>query len=294
MANATYINCETRRRPLFSVVVATYNRPSMLREALQSICAQTVTDFECIVIDDASDTAGAVLPKDPRFRLVSLESNRGLAGVWNLGVGEAIGEHVAFLDDDDLWTPQRLAIAKSHIDEADVVVCAGSLIGSESTARFEVMNGNVHDTILNSFTPNMGRTSIRRARMLPFDESFKASQDIEWWLRQSLEAEVVFDCRLGHLSRQHSGVRTGIGPSARIDAGHRLLAENREYFRRHATAKAFRQYRLGMMYLVAGNLKKAWTFTISSLMSRPSGRAVRLLTRALLASFPPSRARQRR
>lgn len=276
-------------RPLFSVIVATYNRPLLLREALKSISAQTVNDFECIVVDDASHSAEPVMPNDQRFRLVSLETNLGLAAVWNLGVSEATGRYVAFLDDDDQWTSQRLKIASSHVGDADVIVCGGTSLGSPNLSGSGFWQGNVHETILDSFTPNMGRTAVRREQIVPFDTTYKASQDIDWWLRQSGEAVVTMDDRVGHLSRSHEGVRHGNGPSARIRSGHRLLEENAAYFADHAAARAFRQYRLSVMYLAAGEVGMARKFIGRSLMSRPSGRAVRALPKTLGRSIgiPP-------
>lgn len=95
---------------LFSVIIPTYNRIALLREALDSVIAQTFTDYEVIVVDDGStdDTPGVIASYGDRVRFFRQE-NRGPGQARNLGIQNASGEYVAFLDSDDLWFPWTLA-----------------------------------------------------------------------------------------------------------------------------------------------------------------------------------------
>ncbi len=97
--------------PLVSVVILTYNRSSLLLEALASVLQQTFTDFEIIIVNDGStdDTVERLKPLHDRIRLIN-QANAGLGAARNRGVSEARGTYVALLDDDDVWRPEKLAI----------------------------------------------------------------------------------------------------------------------------------------------------------------------------------------
>jgi glycosyltransferase involved in cell wall biosynthesis len=98
--------------PLVSVVVPVYNRASSVGHALETALAQTYPRVETIVVDDGStdDIAGVVGARFPSVRLLRLERNSGAAAARNAGVAAARGELIAFLDSDDLWSPEKLAL----------------------------------------------------------------------------------------------------------------------------------------------------------------------------------------
>ena len=108
--------------PLVSVVISTRNRADLLPRALASITAQTLGDFECIVVDDGSSEEtrkayrGLVLELGPRFRLETSfpagSSGTGPASAKNRGLKTATGDYIAFLDDDDWW------MARDHLEVA--------------------------------------------------------------------------------------------------------------------------------------------------------------------------------
>lgn len=95
---------------LFSVIIPTFNRAALLREALDSVFAQTFTDFELIVVDDGStdDTPAVIAGYGECIRFFRQE-NGGPGAARNLGIQNASGEYVAFLDSDDVWFPWTLA-----------------------------------------------------------------------------------------------------------------------------------------------------------------------------------------
>lgn len=93
--------------PLFSVVIPTHGRPQDLQQAVASVLAQTMTNFEIIVVDDAGEPPAPAV-SDARVRTIRLAVNGGEGAARNVGIREARGSWVAFLDDDDLWYPQRL------------------------------------------------------------------------------------------------------------------------------------------------------------------------------------------
>jgi glycosyltransferase involved in cell wall biosynthesis len=94
-----------------SVVVPTYNRAHTIRRCLASILGQTVSPNEVIVVDDAStdDTTSVVKSiSDERLRLITMPSHKGAQAARNVGIKNAQGDHIAFLDSDDEWLPEKL------------------------------------------------------------------------------------------------------------------------------------------------------------------------------------------
>src|SRR5947209_1576391 len=109
-----------------SVVIPTRNRPEMLSAAIDSVLAQTFTDYEIVVVINGPDNAAT--PKTfeaaAGCRIVRIE-RAGIATALNAGIEAAQGEWIAFLDDDDLWEPKRLEAELDFADTAaaDVVFC---------------------------------------------------------------------------------------------------------------------------------------------------------------------------
>ena len=100
----------------FSVLVAVYNAAATLPRCLDSLRAQTLTDFEAICIDDAStDDSWAILSRyaerDRRFIIRHLDENRGQAHARNIGLALATGQYTTFLDSDDTFAPDALSSA---------------------------------------------------------------------------------------------------------------------------------------------------------------------------------------
>jgi Glycosyl transferase family 2 len=94
---------------LFSVIIPTYNRASLLRTALDSVFTQTFKDYEIIVVDDGStdETSIVVSSYGDRIRYFQ-QQNKGPGAARNLGAEHGTGEYFAFLDSDDLWFPWTL------------------------------------------------------------------------------------------------------------------------------------------------------------------------------------------
>lgn len=120
-----------QRAPIVSVVIPTHARPDLLiRRALPSALAQTLPDYEVIVVVDGPDpqTESALAAQsDPRLRVVVLPTNAGGADARNAGIQNARGEWIALLDDDDEWFPDKLRsqleIARRSASAEPVIAC---------------------------------------------------------------------------------------------------------------------------------------------------------------------------
>jgi glycosyltransferase involved in cell wall biosynthesis len=123
--------------PRVSVVVTTYNQRAYVAAAIASALAQTFADREVVVVDDGSTdgTDAIVAAFGDRVRLIRQE-NRGVAGARNTGVLNARGELVAFLDGDDLWEPEKLALqveAADRYPQAGLVAADGVIFDDDGS-----------------------------------------------------------------------------------------------------------------------------------------------------------------
>ncbi len=256
----------TRTIPKVSVIVPTCDRPEYLAEALGSIAAQTEPSFECIVVDDGSRAPAALPFDDPRFRLIRHHTNLGVAAARNTGLRTAIGEYVAFLDDDDLWAPARLDHALRHAAPGVVVVCSCGRVGSNRVDA-PVLRPPLAQTILETSTPNLGAVLVPLRSCPDFDSRFAACEDLDWWLRLAPSVRPVVTTDAGWLWREHDGPRGRVGTQARIDGSLRLMAQHSQYFSDRPAAAAYRWARIGWLARAVGNRR---------LMCSAAARAVRL------------------
>ena len=147
------------KTPLVSVTICCYNSERYIVQTIQSVLDQTFTDFELIIVNDGSTdrTEEIVLGfADPRIRY-EYQENRGLAATRNRTLELARGKYVAFLDHDDLWMPDKLALQISLMGtREDVAVVYGNAatidadgnIISERYNDFRIADGNVFTDLL--------------------------------------------------------------------------------------------------------------------------------------------------
>ncbi len=177
-----------------SVIVPTFNRSAILGKALGSVRAQTFSDFEVLVVDDGSteDIGAAVAAiEDQRFSCLRHTENQGAPAARNTGLAVAKGEFVAFLDSDDLWAPNKLAlqIAMFETGPPDLGIVYGGYHDEDrgSLAFVAKHRGDLSETLL--LGNCIGGTSlplIRRSLLQQvggFDESLPSCQDWDLWIR---------------------------------------------------------------------------------------------------------------
>lgn len=104
---------------MISVVIPLYNKEQHIAKTLQSVFAQTYTDYEIVIVNDGSTDNSAAVVKainDPRIRLIN-QANAGVSSARNKGIKEAKGEYVALLDADDEWKPEYLETIADMIEK---------------------------------------------------------------------------------------------------------------------------------------------------------------------------------
>lgn len=136
---------------MISVIIPAYNAQAYLRECLESVLAQSFSDWEAIIVNDGStdstcDIAAGFTARDSRFRLVSTP-NGGLSSARNAGIAEARGQWLTYLDSDDTLYPDALAklmAAASVAENIDIVVAGLSRsrdVAAATDGRVEIMSG---------------------------------------------------------------------------------------------------------------------------------------------------------
>ncbi len=195
-----------------SVIIPVYNAGKTIREALDSVLAQTYRDFELIIVNDGStDDSDAVIHRyitDGRGDITCVaQKNKGAAAARNAGIRIARGELIAFLDADDLWDTDKLKTAVDALEarpEAMMVFSdmRHSVDGKMIHASYlhergyrHVSSGQVYDNLLKEnfiFTPTVVMRKSVFATIGYFDESLKIAEDYDLWLRVARDHEVLF------------------------------------------------------------------------------------------------------
>jgi glycosyltransferase involved in cell wall biosynthesis len=208
--------------PLVSVVLLAYNQPEFLNQAIEGVCAQTFTDYELLVIDDCSGeeiTSQYRLPENARL-ICFPEHFGGDSKGRNIGVMEAKGKYIAFLDNDDVWLPDKLETQVRLLDEnPDAALVYSHYIVTDSflkpRAKQYTCEPPAKDMTRQLIRSNIIRSSstilVRRHALIeagPFDESLLSSNDRDMWLRLSLENNFICDPTPRVLYRIHPNQAT--------------------------------------------------------------------------------------
>jgi hypothetical protein len=209
--------------PAVSVIIPAYNQSHYLAEAIQSVLGQTYPDFEIIVVDDGStDDTPAVAKRfnDPRVRYIYQE-NRGLSGARNTGIRNSVGEYLTYLDSDDLFSEEKLALLVEELEKNQSIgFVAGQAIPIDENGRRvgKIFNSpppeDIHLLLIrNPF--HVGSVMLRRSwqeKAGEFDEKLRSYEDWDMWLRLALAG-----CSMGWVAqpvsyyRFHSAQMTRIG-----------------------------------------------------------------------------------
>lgn len=103
-----------------SIIIPTFNRPKLLKEAIKSALAQTYQDIEILVVNDAGQDVKEIISsfKDSRIVLIEHQENQGLSSARNSGLRKAKGKYIAYLDDDDLYYPRHIEMLVNAMHES--------------------------------------------------------------------------------------------------------------------------------------------------------------------------------
>lgn len=206
--------------PFFSVVIPAYNREVLIKKAVDSVLAQSYTDFEVIVIDDASkDRTAEVVATytDPRVRLIkqAVNGERGVAR--NTGNQAAQGQYICYLDSDDWWEPTHLQNFYEHIQQASTpVALLFSNIYLIDASGNKVERNQPAYTPENKFeyllryTFNPTRVCVHRNIVadLSYDTTIPGLEDLDLWLRIATKYPIIKLSEYTCMYLEHDGSYT--------------------------------------------------------------------------------------
>ena len=195
--------------PLVSVIIPVFNGEKYIVEAIESVLEQSYRNIEIIVIDDGStdDSAANLHPYLDKIRYI-YQKNGGIASAYNSGAEACKGEYVAFIEQDDVWLPEKLSMQVAYLVEKpnlDMVFCRYFIVDDRvATKRPELSKcwpGEVsfQELFLNTlenasiitFSSVLMRKSLLRA-IMPFDERLRVSVDYDTWLKVAYESKIGF------------------------------------------------------------------------------------------------------
>ncbi|MBI9086974.1 MAG: glycosyltransferase [Desulfobacterales bacterium] len=179
-----------------SVIIPTFNREWALAGAVDSVLAQNGSDFELIVVDDGStDRTEAVLAAYGGRIRVLRQSNGGVSAARNAGIAAARGCLIAFLDSDDRWLPEKLAVQKAFFDaRPEALICQTEEIWVRNGVRVNPRrrhrkpSGDIFLPSLELCLVSPSAVMMRRNlfdQVGLFDETLPACEDYDLWLRVS-------------------------------------------------------------------------------------------------------------
>lgn len=221
---------------LVDIIVPTYNRSAVLPETLKSVQQQTFTDWRCFIAEDGEtpETLAAVAPflKDARFTYLPGKHTGTPAAPRNRAIRQGSSPFIAFLDDDDLWLPEKLEVQLSFMNQhpACVLISANAYrwngknpiknsmpffphISTETKINYKALV--TVNSIINS-TAIIRRSVLSRSGMLNEARALASCEDYELWLRIATLGEVWFLDKMLAIYRDapHASIRESLTPQA--------------------------------------------------------------------------------
>jgi len=221
--------------PLVSIVLPTYNGTRYLDQAVQSCLSQTYSNWELIIVDDASTDNTPVriahhMAKDSRIRSVKHETNRKLPAALNTGFSRANGDYLTWTSDDNCYRPQALAEMVSFLEsqpEIDVVYSAYSVIDERGHVLQQLV---IRDLDLLLRRNCVGPCFLYRRSVYEktggYAEDLFLAEDYDFWLRVSVRFRLQLLHKDLYLYRDHGDSLT-VKHEERINlAAEQALARN--------------------------------------------------------------------
>lgn len=207
-------------RVFFSVIIPVYNRASLIGETIQSVLNQNFTDFELIIIDDAStDNTFNVINAfvDSRIRVIRNNKNEERGASRNKGIKASKGQYICFLDSDDLFEQNHLDNFYQHIQKRSCPLALffsnSYLFDSNSTKTKKyvpsINHYNIYTYIL-KYTFNPARVCIHSdiLKKHKFDPNIPGLEDLDLWLRVAGEFSLIQLKEYTNIYRLHEGSYT--------------------------------------------------------------------------------------
>lgn len=180
--------------PKVSVIIPVYNAENFLKRCLDSVCNQTLSDIEIICINDCSTDKSVEILKQYNVKIINLEENKGAAYARNIGIEQACGEYLGFVDSDDYIAPDFYEILYRNSSKADIV--KGNILDAEtnSITPFYDMNNKIAENkayFYYGFTSAIYKTSFIWDYEIHFPEGINYFEDPFFSIKALINAEKI-------------------------------------------------------------------------------------------------------
>ncbi len=180
--------------PKISVILPFYNRAATLRRCIDSVRAQTLTDWEMVAVDDCSSDGSAAVVEgygDPRIRIIRHETNRGAGAARDTAMANARSEWLALIDSDDEWMPGKLAAQMEALEREDGSrICIGAfhfVRGGESVLKPKPLRESFERSLHRECGFGFGTLLVIHRELAlslgGFDPDLPRHEDWDWMLR---------------------------------------------------------------------------------------------------------------
>lgn len=276
---------------LVSVVITTYKRElKILKESLDSVLNQTYPLIEIIVVDDNGKDSPYAKENSSFFRAldnvnyVLNEKNSGAQFSRNKGILLSKGTYVAFLDDDDIWMPEKIEKQMALFEDSEVglVFCDGYLFYEErGITQDEKYQKNPYFNqplsfqrlLFNDYIGSTSQAIIRKecfAKVDLFDNEMSARQDYDMWLRISQFYKVIGISEALWYYRIHANERISTNNEKCLSAYKRILEKYEDAYKEYPYAKTKMQLRYAKINYKAGHKVLGIWIAIKSFVTSPA------------------------
>lgn len=273
---------------LVSVVVTTCRRNiEILNEAMESILNQTYQNIEVILVDDngigndfqkKNESAYATIE---RVVYIVNKENSGAQFSRNIGILHSHGEYIAFLDDDDIWHPQKIEKQiKAFSENVGMVFCQGVTFKGRDFSKgkpYHVVDDfmdyiNYSDMLYRDRVGSTSQAIIKRATFAKtglFDYDMPARQDYEMWLRISKYFRITWVDEALFYHRIHDGAQISKNHEKAISAYKLILLKYREDYNKNTKAKAKLLCRISVTELFDKRIAHAVKYLLLAFFANP-------------------------
>lgn len=248
---------------MITVVITTYKRElDLLRAAIESVLAQTYQDIEIILVDDNGLGTeyqvqnALIFGEESKVHYIANKRNQGAQYSRNIGILNSSGEYIAFLDDDDLWAPEKLEkqLTVCADESVGLVFCEGYIFHDNDLKNVTSYhqgtikeNPSFSDMLYDDCVGTTTQAFIRRecfASVGMFDPEMPARQDYEMWIRISKKWKIQCVEEPLFYHRIHSSEQISQSHQKSYDGNCKILKKYREEYKKNPYAMAKRLMRI--------------------------------------------------
>jgi len=269
-----------------SVIIPTYNRANLLPRAIESVLRQTFKNFELIIVDDGStdnttEVVKEFLKKDKRIKYIKLNKNSGVpAHPRNIGIQNAVGEYIAFLDSDDEWLPEKLEkqmqLFTNSSNNLGFVGCNGIVIDEKNnkTTEYKILKYEdiFKELLINNFISTSSILVKKKVfnKIGFFDENLKIGEDRDMWIRiaQQYKFDFISQPLFKYYIHGYNITQTAAFKDREKDAEY-FLEKYNKFYESNRRLRDFYFRKKGSINLINGNLHEGQKFILKSMMINP-------------------------